>query len=111
LSVFHFNGEAIMNFISTMESQEIRVELKYCERCGGLWLRPQGAEGVYCASCRVGLAAMPDPRKAPPRKARRREARRREARAQVQKVVLREDLQSSAQIDHLQGVATMEVWA
>jgi len=95
-----------MNFISTMESQEIRVELKYCERCGGLWLRPQGAEGVYCASCRVGLAAMPDPRKAPPRKARRRDAR-----AQVQKVALREDLQSSAQIDHLQGVATMEVWA
>ena len=95
-----------MNFISTMESQEIRVELKYCERCGGLWLRPQGADGVYCTSCRVDLAARPDPQKAPPRKARRRKAR-----AQVQKDAQREDLQSSARIDHLQGVATVEVWA
>jgi len=95
-----------MNFISRMESQEIRVELKYCERCGGLWLRPQGADGVYCASCRVGLAAMPDPREAPPRKARRRKAH-----AQVQKDAQREELQSSARIDYLQGVATMEVWA
>ena len=34
-----------MNFISEMEGQEIHVELKYCERCGGLWLRPQGAGG------------------------------------------------------------------
>jgi len=95
-----------MNFIGSMEDQEIQVELKYCERCGGLWLRPQGAEGVYCAGCRVALAAMPDPREAPPRKARRRKAR-----AQVQKNAQREDLQSSARIDHLQGVATMEVWA
>ncbi len=95
-----------MDFISRMERQEIRVELKYCERCGGLWMRPQGADGVYCASCRAGLAAMPDPREAPPRKARRRKAR-----AQVQKVAQREDLQNSARIDHLQGVATMEVWA
>lgn len=95
-----------MDFISRMESQEIPVELKYCERCGGLWLRPQGADGVYCASCRLGLAAMPDPGEAPPHRARRRKAR-----AQVQKVAQREDLQSSTRIDHLQGVVTMEVWA
>jgi len=31
-----------MDFIGTMEGSEIQVELKYCERCGGLWLRPQG---------------------------------------------------------------------
>ena len=61
-----------MNLIGRMEGQEIRVELKYCERCGGLWLRPQGADGVYCAGCRVRLAARPDPGEAPPRKARRR---------------------------------------
>ncbi len=94
-----------MNFISRMEGQEIQVELKYCERCGGLWLRPQGADGVYCASCRVRLAAMPDPGEAPPRRARRRKAR-----AQgpgVQK----ENLQSPARIECLQGVASMEVWA
>jgi len=100
-----------MNFISRMESLEIRVELKYCERCGGLWLRPQGADGVHCASCRVDLAAMPDPGEAPPRKARRRKARAQEQGTDVQKEAQREDLQSSARIDYLQGVATMEVWA
>jgi DNA-directed RNA polymerase subunit RPC12/RpoP len=55
-----------MTFIGKMEGQEIQVELKYCERCGKLWLRPQGADGVHCASCRVLLAAMPDPGEAPP---------------------------------------------
>jgi Zn-finger nucleic acid-binding protein len=95
-----------MNLIGRMEGQEIRVELKYCERCGGLWLRPQGAEGVYCASCRVALAAMPNPGEAPPRRARPR----RKARAQGNHLQ-REDLQSQARIECLQGVATMEVWA
>ena len=55
-----------MNFIRETKGQEIQVELKYCERCGGLWLRPQGADGVYCAGCRVRLAARPDPGEAPP---------------------------------------------
>ena len=100
-----------MNFIGRMEGQEIRVGLKYCERCGGLWLRPQGADGVYCAGCRVDLAAMPNPGEAPPRKARRRKARAQEQGTSVQKDAQREDLQSSARIDYLQGVATMEVWA
>jgi Zn-finger nucleic acid-binding protein len=95
-----------MNFISRMEGQEIQVELKYCERCGGLWLRLQGANGVYCASCRVRLAAMPSAGEAPPRKARPR----REARAQGMDVRI-EDPQSSARIEYLEGVATIEVWA
>ena len=94
-----------MNFMGRMEGQEIQVELKYCERCGGLWLRPQGADGVYCASCRVRLAAMPNPGEAPPRKARRRKARAQRT------LVQREDLQSPARIEYLQGVAAMEVWA
>jgi len=95
-----------MDFIGGMEGSEIPVELKYCERCGGLWLRPQGTNGVYCRSCCVCLAAMPNPGEAPPRKARSR----RKARTQ-RKDVQREDLQSSAQIKYLQGVAAMEVWA
>jgi len=94
-----------MNFISEMEGRQIQVELKYCERCGGLWLRPQGADGVYCASCRLHLAAMPDPGEPPPREARRRKARVRRTDLQ------REDLHSPARIDDLQGVAAMEVWA
>ncbi len=94
-----------MNFIGRMEGGEIQVELKYCERCGALWLRPQGADGVYCASCRVFLAAMPNPGEAPPRKARRRKAR--AQRTDVQG----EDVQSTARIECLEGVAAMEVWA
>jgi len=27
-----------MNFLGRMDGPEIEVELKYCERCGGLWL-------------------------------------------------------------------------
>ena len=93
-----------MDFIGTIEGSEIQVELKYCERCGGLWLRPHETSGVYCASCRMCLAAMPNPGEAPPRKARSR----RKARATD---VQREDLQSRAEIECLQGVAAMEVWA
>lgn len=40
-----------MNFISEGESRKEQVELKYCERCGGLFLRGRGADGVYCAGC------------------------------------------------------------
>jgi hypothetical protein len=29
----------------------IFLELKYCERCGGLWLRQKGESSVYCESC------------------------------------------------------------
>jgi Zn-finger nucleic acid-binding protein len=39
----------------------IQVELKYCERCGGLWLRRQGSEQVYCASCEPFMADLPRP--------------------------------------------------
>jgi hypothetical protein len=30
---------------------ELCLELKYCERCGGLWLRPVGSGEVFCAKC------------------------------------------------------------
>jgi len=94
-----------MNFINSMEGEEVQVELKYCERCGGLWLRLLGANGVYCGGCRLYLAAMPDPGAAPPRKARRRR------KVQAETGGRGKDLQSSTQIDCLQGVAAMEVRA
>ena len=46
-----------MKSIGKAVGQEIQVELKYCERCGGLWLRPRGRDGVYCANCRARLQA------------------------------------------------------
>lgn len=61
-----------MNFVDKAQVNGIKVELKYCERCGGLWLRPAEAGGVYCNSCRTSLEARPDPGAAPPRKTRRR---------------------------------------
>lgn len=33
----------------------IQLELKYCERCGGLWVRRMECEEVYCASCAVEM--------------------------------------------------------
>ncbi len=32
------------------------LELKYCERCGGLWLRLKGSTAVYCVACRHEMA-------------------------------------------------------
>jgi hypothetical protein len=43
----------------------VRLELKYCERCGGLWMRTQGTEDVYCPSCAVEMLDLP-PRKSRP---------------------------------------------
>jgi hypothetical protein len=28
-----------------------QLELKYCERCGKLWLRQRNTGGVYCEAC------------------------------------------------------------
>ncbi|HWF91797.1 MAG TPA: hypothetical protein VN684_05905 [Terriglobales bacterium] len=37
----------------------IELELKYCERCGGLWLRIRGRDDVYCASCALQISDLP----------------------------------------------------
>lgn len=41
----------------------VRLELKYCERCGGLWMRIRGTEDVYCPSCAVQMSDLPAVRK------------------------------------------------
>lgn len=40
----------------------VQLELKYCERCGGLWLRQQGVDEVYCAFCALQMKDCPAPR-------------------------------------------------
>ena len=46
-----------------LDSNAIQMELKYCERCGGLWLRLTGSDLVYCSSCAAILAGTArDPR-------------------------------------------------
>ena len=45
------------------DSNTIQMELKYCERCGALWLRLIGSELVFCPPCSVILAGLAqDPR-------------------------------------------------
>ena len=92
-----------MNFIGRMEGQEIRVGLKYCERCGGLWLRRQGTGGVYCGGCRARFTGIGNLEEAPPRNVRPRKTGARGAK------VPGESLQKPGRIECLQGVAAMEV--
>jgi hypothetical protein len=49
------------------KSGEVRVELKYCEHCGGLWVRERGAGVVYCEKCQGQLEEMPMRKKKPGR--------------------------------------------
>jgi len=40
-------------------ANELQFELKYCERCGGLWLRPAGGAHIYCVACGRAMAELP----------------------------------------------------
>ena len=45
----------------------VGVELKYCEHCGGLWVRERGTGEVYCEKCQPKVAELPVPKKKPAR--------------------------------------------
>lgn len=47
-----------------MDVEMVELELKYCERCGGLWVRQQGSQEVYCAACLVEMTGFPRPSRA-----------------------------------------------
>ncbi|HEV2729286.1 MAG TPA: hypothetical protein VGV15_04575 [Terriglobales bacterium] len=87
-----------MNFIGRSEANGTAVELKYCERCGGIWLRAQGESEVYCAGCRVRMAEMERPV----------EGRSRKPRLPHPAV---EDLRGQVRIEYLQAVTELEVRA
>ena len=42
-----------------------QLELKYCERCGGLWLRRKGCRQVYCWPCIPKMAEFAVAKKRP----------------------------------------------
>jgi len=46
-----------MNFSQVIKQGDVVLELKYCERCGGLWLRCPGDEESYCENCRAAMVA------------------------------------------------------
>ena len=42
----------------------IKLELKYCEQCGSLWLRRSGDRLLYCQGCcQIGLNNDPNSEK------------------------------------------------
>ncbi len=45
-----------MNGLGTGFTQ---MELKYCERCGALWLRLTGSDAVFCCACATAMAGLP----------------------------------------------------
>jgi len=49
------------------KSKQVGLELKYCEHCGGLWVRERGAGTVYCEKCQPKVADLPAPKKKPGR--------------------------------------------
>ena len=46
----------------------VYLQLKYCERCGSLWLRPDGTATPYCPRCDHFMAALPVRARRPERK-------------------------------------------
>lgn len=46
----------------------VYFQLKYCERCGSLWLRPDGTASPYCPNCEHIMAALPARTRRPNRK-------------------------------------------
>jgi len=44
----------------------VGVELKYCEHCGGLFVREKGEGLVYCEKCQPKVADLPIPKKKNP---------------------------------------------
>lgn len=95
-----------MNFIGKMESSQVHVELKYCERCCGLFLRPLGTDLVYCTRCAAQLAAKPEFTDA--RNPSSRTSKRNLRIVKGPKLQDRQ-LQRTAQIEYLKGVAAVEM--
>ncbi|MGA2387378.1 MAG: hypothetical protein ABSF97_00330 [Candidatus Sulfotelmatobacter sp.] len=48
-----------MEVVDDSAEKMLSFELKYCERCGGLWLRPMGGEQIYCVACGRAMAELP----------------------------------------------------
>jgi len=97
-----------MNFIGRMEDPEVRVELKYCERCGGLFLRRPAEDRVLCAACALHLAQQTDTEPIPGKASLRKPPSRRRTRKKRPDAG---ELGNTGHIGCLQGVAEVGVWA
>jgi hypothetical protein len=45
--------------MESLEDVLVSMELKYCERCGGLWLRAKEGNEIYCPRCMPEMAELP----------------------------------------------------
>ena len=45
--------------MTSQKESFVGLELKYCEQCGGLWLRTRNRTECYCAACARFLQEMP----------------------------------------------------
>jgi len=45
----------------------IELELKYCERCGSLWVREMGTGEIFCFPCVLKMQELPRPGSPRPR--------------------------------------------
>jgi hypothetical protein len=52
-------------FMKSNDPEVVQLELKYCERCGALWLRLRGTQEIYCAPCDLEMLDLPSPRRLP----------------------------------------------
>jgi ribosomal protein S27AE len=87
-----------MNFENGIEG--VNLDLKYCERCGGLWLRAANTEGIHCGACSAHFLALPKRGEAKSRR------RRKKGRAEGNR--RREESKGPFQIEYLTGVAEKE---
>lgn len=44
--------------MNTTGNAAVHLELKYCERCGGLGLRPRGSAVIFCTPCARVMAGL-----------------------------------------------------
>jgi hypothetical protein len=45
--------------MESLEDVLVAMELKYCERCGSLWLRETNVLEIYCPGCAPEMAGLP----------------------------------------------------
>jgi len=94
-----------MNFINDLESTEVRIELKYCERCGGLFFRAHETSLVYCNSCHVRQTQWEAPAPLP------RHAGRADRRSPRIPILRGAAAERRVSIGTLRGIASLEVHA
>ena len=57
-----------MSGMAEKKEERVTLELKICERCGGLWLRPSASRWIYCAGCKKKVSELPKPGMGSPRR-------------------------------------------